>query len=264
MTEKPLIEINGLVKTFEQPDGSPLLVLDGIDLTVEKNTLTTLIGPSGCGKSTFLNILTGLEDPTGGEIRFHPEGKGKVEFGYVFQAARLLPWMRVIDNVRFVHDDGRPRAETDRLARRYLEMVGLKDFMNVFPHQLSGGMQQRVGIARALSLEPDILLMDEPFSHLDEITAKRMRRDLIGIWERSGVTILFVTHDLSEAAVLSDRILFLSRKPAKIFKDARIDIPRPRHLHNDDFLALHAQLTRDFSEMEGDEEEEAWASGEAV
>jgi NitT/TauT family transport system ATP-binding protein len=125
-------------------------------------------------------------------------------------------------------------------------------------------MQQRVGIARALSLEPDILLMDEPFSHLDEITAKRMRRDLIGIWERSGVTILFVTHDLSEAAVLSDRILFLSRKPAKIFKDARIDIPRPRHLHNDDFLALHAQLTRDFSEMEGDEEEEAWASGEAV
>ena len=144
--------------------------------------------------------------------------------------------MRVIDNVRFVHDDGRSRAETERLARFYLEMVGLKDFMNVFPHQLSGGMQQRVGIARVLSLEPDILLMDEPFSHLDEITAKRMRRDLIGIWGRSGVTILFVTHDLSEAAVLSDRILFLSRKPAKIFKDVLIDLPRPRHLHNDEFL----------------------------
>ena len=118
MTEKPLIEINALVKAFEQPDGSPLLVLDGIDLTVEKNTLTTLIGPSGCGKSTFLNILTGLEAPTGGEILFHPEGKEKVEFGYVFQAARLLPWMRVIDNVRFVHDDGRSLAETERLARR--------------------------------------------------------------------------------------------------------------------------------------------------
>ena len=256
MTDKPLIQIEGLVKAFEQPDGSPLLVLNGIDLTVEKNSLTTLIGPSGCGKSTFLNILTGLEDPTSGEIRFHPAGKNTVEFGYVFQAARLLPWMRVIDNVRFVHDDGRPREETDRLARRYLEMVGLKDFMDVFPHQLSGGMQQRVGIARALSLEPDILLMDEPFSHLDEITAKRMRRDLIRIWKQTGVTILFVTHDLLEAAVLSDRILFLSQKPAKIYKDVRVEMPWPRRFEDDGFLNFHAQLSRDFAYMEGDEEEE--------
>ncbi len=256
MWEKPLIEIQKLVKAFPQPDGKDLLVLNGIDLTVEKNSLTTLIGPSGCGKSTFLNILTGLEEPTAGRILFHPVRKGKVEFGYVFQAARLLPWMKVIDNVLFVHDGDLPLKESERLARHYLELVGLKDFMDVFPHQLSGGMQQRVGIARALSLEPDILLMDEPFSHLDEITAKRMRRDLIEIWKKSGVTILFVTHDLSEAAVLSDRILFLSRKPAKIHKEVEIEIPRPRKLHDDDFLNLHAQLSREFAYMEGDEEED--------
>jgi ABC-type nitrate/sulfonate/bicarbonate transport system ATPase subunit len=255
MTEKPLIEIVGLKKSFSQPDDSELSVLAGIDLTVEKNSLTTLIGPSGCGKSTFLNILTGLEAPTGGEIRFHPQGKKTVEFGYVFQAARLLPWMKVIDNVLFVHDNDRPTGETGTLARRYLEIVGLKDFMDVYPHQLSGGMQQRVGIARALSLEPDILLMDEPFSHLDEITAKRMRRDLIEIWKESKVTILFVTHDLSEAAVLSDRILFLTQKPAKIHEDVRIDIPRPRKLHDEEFLNLHARLTREFAYMEGDEDD---------
>ncbi|MFQ5693599.1 MAG: ABC transporter ATP-binding protein, partial [Nitrospinota bacterium] len=216
----------------------------------------TLIGPSGCGKSTLLNVLTGLEHPTGGEIRFRPKGKDKIEFGYVFQAARLLPWMKVIDNVLFVHDASRPRGEIQRLARHYLELVGLKDFLHVFPHQLSGGMQQRVGIARALSLEPDILLMDEPFSHLDEITAKRMRKDLIRIWRQTSVTILFVTHDLMEAAVLSDRIVFLSRKPARIYKDVRVDLPWPRQFHDDVFLDFHAQLSRDFAYMEGEEDDE--------
>lgn len=252
MNEKPLIEIVGLKKSFQQPDGGELKVLDGIDLTVQKNSLTTLIGPSGCGKSTFLNVLTGLEAPTEGEIRFHSQEKKTFKFGYVFQAARLLPWMKVIDNVLFVHRV--QTAESRKLAQHYLEVVGLKDFVDVYPHQLSGGMQQRVGIARALSLEPDILLMDEPFSHLDEITAKKMRRDLIGIWKESKVTILFVTHDLSEAAILSDRVLFLCQKPAKVEEDVVIDIPRPRKLHDEDFLSLHARLSQKFSFMEGDEE----------
>ncbi|MFQ5691639.1 MAG: ABC transporter ATP-binding protein [Nitrospinota bacterium] len=245
-----LIEFRNLVKKFPVPGHPDLLVIDGLSFTVEKGTFTTLIGPSGCGKSTLLNILTGLEQPTDGDIRFFHAKRDGVCFGYVFQSARLLPWKTALDNVLFVHDNPETRKKARPQARYYLEMVGLKDFADRYPHELSGGMQQRVGIARALSLEPDILLMDEPFSHLDEITAKKMRLDLIEIWKRAGVTILFVTHDLMESAVLSDRILFLTQKPAKIYLDKRIDLPRPRRTTDEKFLALQAELSSRFEEMQ--------------
>ncbi|MFQ5915148.1 MAG: ABC transporter ATP-binding protein [Nitrospinota bacterium] len=245
-----LIEFRNLVKRFFLEGGEDLLVINGMSFTVEKGTFTTLIGPSGCGKSTLLNILTGLELPTEGDIRFYSSRGDRVVFGYVFQSARLLPWKSGLENVLFVHDDPETRKKARPRARQYLEMVGLKDFMDRYPHELSGGMQQRVGIARALSLEPDILLMDEPFSHLDEITAKKLRQDLIEIWERAGVTILFVTHDLMEAAVLSDRILFMTQKPSRIYLDKLIHIPRPRVTSNKRFLSLQVELSQEFETMQ--------------
>ncbi|MDP6084455.1 MAG: ABC transporter ATP-binding protein [Nitrospinota bacterium] len=245
-----LIELRNLVKKFPVDGGGNLLVINGMSFTVEKGSFTTLIGPSGCGKSTLLNILTGLEHPTEGDIRFYSAKGDRVEFGYVFQSARLLPWKTALNNVLFVHDSPEARKKAEPRARHYLDLVGLEDYMDRHPHELSGGMQQRVGIARALSLEPDILLMDEPFSHLDEITAKKLRQDLIEIWRRAGVTILFVTHDLSEAALLSDRILFLTQKPSKIHLDQRIDIPRPRTHTDPEFLILQVELSGKFESMQ--------------
>lgn len=244
-----LIRVNGLKKVFHQ-DGGELLVLDNLSFDVEEGSFTTLLGPSGCGKSTLLNILTGLEDLSAGTIDISSTGREKVKKSYVFQTARLLPWKSVIDNITFVHGMEKSKEEGAGIAIKYLKLVGLEEFAHHYPHQLSGGMQQRVGIARALSVEPVVLLMDEPFSHLDEITAKRMRADLVDIWQKTKVTIFFITHDLSEAALLSDRIIFMTQKPAQIYKDFTIDLPRPRSEEDQRFFELQTKLSRQFHLMQ--------------
>ena len=244
-----LIRVNGLKKVFHQ-DGSELVVLDNLSFEVEEGSFTTLLGPSGCGKSTLLNILTGLEDLSAGIIDISSTDAEKIKMSYVFQTARLLPWKSIIDNITFVHGMEKSKEKGAEVAIKYLKLVGLEEFAHHYPHQLSGGMQQRVGIARALSIEPSILLMDEPFSHLDEITAKRMRTDLVDIWKKTKVTIFFITHDLSEAALLSDRIIFMTQKPAKIYKDFTIDLPRPRSEEDQKFFELQTKLSREFHLMQ--------------
>lgn len=251
---KKLIHCEGLRKVFPTENGE-LVVLDGLNFEIEEESFVTLLGPSGCGKSTLLNIMRGLDKLTEGSIEMNCSGTEKINMAYVFQTARLLPWKTVLDNITFVHDPQKmPKDEIIEKAMKYLELAGLGDFANHFPHQLSGGMQQRVGIARALSVEPDVLLMDEPFSHLDEITAKKMRDDLVDIWERTKVTIFFITHDLSEAALLSDRIILLTQKPTTIYKEIKIELTRPRNEGDIKFFELNKELSRIFQLMESSAE----------
>ena len=191
-----------VVKEFPPPTKNQPTVraLDGLDFEMSGQTFVSMVGPSGCGKSTFLNIVSGIEEPTTGDVTVTAEGGGPARLGYVFQDPRLLPWRTVMSNLLYVH-----RQKTDETRahiERYIDMVGLHGFEHMYPAHLSGGMQQRVGIARAFSVEPDLLLMDEPFSHLDAITARSLRDELQAIWKQTKKTVLFVTHDVMEAVQL--------------------------------------------------------------
>jgi NitT/TauT family transport system ATP-binding protein len=245
------IAVNELTKKFSAPGAeTEFVVLDSIDLTVNEGQFVSIVGPSGCGKSTLLNIIAGIETYSGGSVAVSAKaGRASAEprIGYVFQSARLLNWLTVRDNIHFVLEaQNVPRERWPGLVAKYLDIVGLAGQERNYPLRLSGGMQQRVAIARALAIEPDILLMDEPFSHLDAITARKMRFDLTEILERAKPTILFVTHDLSEAVFLSDRIYMMSTKPARIFKQVPIDIPRPRKPEDSMIFDLEKTLVRDF------------------
>ena len=245
------ILIEGLYKTFPLPGGGEeFVVLDRIGLALERGSFVCMVGPSGCGKSTLLNIIAGIEPLNGGDIRFNPDdspGDSGARIGYVFQKARLLNWLTVRDNITFALEaQDISKDRWDNLVGNYLEMVGLGGQERNFPLNLSGGMQQRVGIARALAIEPDILLMDEPFSHLDEITARRLRVDLVEIWQRARTTILFVTHDLSEAVFLADEIYMMTAKPGRIFRQVHIDVPRPREHEDPRLFELEKTLVKEF------------------
>ena len=249
-----VVAVNNLTKKFNEPDGSKeFIVLDAISLNVDEGNFASIVGPSGCGKSTLLNIIAGIEtheSHEGGSVKVFPKaGKSNSipRVGYVFQNARLLNWLPVEGNIQFALEAQEiPKERWHELVTRYLEMVGLEGQERNYPLNLSGGMQQRVAIARALAIEPDILLMDEPFSHLDEITARKMRFDLMGILEMAKPTILFVTHDLGEAVFLSDQIYMMSTKPARIFKQISIDVPRPRQPEDPVIFDLEKELVREF------------------
>lgn len=227
-------------------DQSGVLAISDFTFEVSGHTFVCLVGPSGCGKSTFLNLVSGVEKPTAGTISVTGES-GRAKIGYVFQDPRLLPWRTVLDNMTYVHDGG-DRKSRERKCVHYLDMVGLAHTASMYPAQLSGGMRQRIGIARALSIEPDLLLMDEPFSHLDAITARGLRTELQQLWQASGATVLFVTHDVNEAVQLSDRILMMNTG-GTLYADIPITLPRPR-LQTDravvtqqaDVLALFEQM----------------------
>ena len=250
-----IVSVDKLTKRFTVPGGSEekFVVLDSVSLEVDEGAFASIVGPSGCGKSTLLNIIAGIEthdDDDGGSITVHPKAgtAGAVpRTGYVFQSARLLNWLTVEGNIQFALEAQEiPRERWDELVTTYLDMVGLGGQQKNFPLNLSGGMQQRVAIARALAIEPDILLMDEPFSHLDEITARKMRFDLMGILERAKTTILFVTHDLGEAVFLSDQIYMMSTRPARIFKQIDVDVPRPRKPEDPQLFDMEKDLVREF------------------
>ncbi len=215
-----VIQIDGLSLTFETGDG-PVYALSEVDLTVDKGDFVSFIGPSGCGKTTLVRVIADLEQPTAGHISVegvtpHQARLGRI-YGYVFQAPVLYPWRTVERNVTLpLEVMGLSGPERSQRAARYLELVNLKGFEKKFPWQLSGGMQQRVSIARALSFEPEMLLMDEPFGALDEITRDHLNEQLLRLWERTQKTVVFVTHSIPEAVFLSSKIVVMSPRPGRI------------------------------------------------
>ncbi len=241
------IAVKNLRKSFTTTDGDELLALDDVTFEVAENEFVCILGPSGCGKSTILNIFCGLETPSNGSIEIRKGESGRPSVGYIFQEARLLPWRTALQNIRFVVDPLPlvPREAQRRIAES-LELVGLAKFANAYPHELSGGMQQRVAIARALAIDPEVLLMDEPFSSLDEITARGMRNMLLELWERRRKTIVFVTHNMFEAAFLSDRILLMTRRPGRIYKAVITGLPRPRNYEDPNVFSVSVSVARDF------------------
>ena len=230
----PVIEIEKLSLTFQTWD-SPVFALSDVSLRVDRGDFVSLIGPSGCGKTTLLRVIADLEQPTAGRIAIEGvsprEARMRRIYGYVFQAPVLYPWRTVQSNVALpLEIMGVARAERQERARHYLELVDLTGFERKFPWQLSGGMQQRVSIARALSFEPDLLLMDEPFGALDEITRDHLNEQLLRLWERTGKTVVFVTHSIPEAVFLSSRIVVMSPRPGRISDAIDSSLPRGRTL----------------------------------
>jgi NitT/TauT family transport system ATP-binding protein len=239
------VSVLNLRKVFSGEDRD-VVALERVSFEASGHTFVSIVGPSGCGKSTLLNILAAVETPTEGTADITKDGS-RARVGYVFQAPRLLPWRSVMDNMLFVQPE--QTDEVRERAARYLNMVGLSEQHKTWPAQLSGGMQQRVGIARAFSIEPDALLMDEPFSHLDAITARGLRRELHGMWMETKKTVLFVTHDVGEAVELSDRIVILA-KGGKLRKDLALDLPFPRDPADDKVALTKAEVLREFEELD--------------
>jgi ABC-type nitrate/sulfonate/bicarbonate transport system ATPase subunit len=251
----PKIRLERVSKRFPLPRGGELRVLERLDLVVEEGALLSIVGPSGCGKSTLLNMLAGLEPASEGRILVGGKevgpGRGTVRVGYVFQQPRLLSWRTLRGNVLLpLEEMGLSRAEREARADRYLALVGLQEFAHYYPLQVSGGMQQRVAIARALAVEPEVLLADEPFSALDEITARRLREEFVRIWQTTGQTVLFVTHSIREAVFLSTRVVVVTPRPARIYLDVPVPIPHPRAYEDDRLFALEREITREFLRME--------------
>ena len=229
-----MLEVRRLSKIFfeqNDPRKPGLVALYNISLAIRKNEFVSLLGPSGCGKTTLIRIIAGLLTADRGEVLVNSQvvnspGRDRC---MVFQQFGLLPWRTVISNVEFgLEIDGVPREERRALAEQFLELVGLKGFENYYPHQISGGMQQRVGIARALSKKPEILLMDEPFGAVDAQTREQLQEELLKIWAQTETTVAFVTHSIDEAIYLSDRVVVMQARPGRIKEEVIIDLPRPR------------------------------------
>ncbi len=245
--------VEHLNKTFPALErrSDPTTAIDDLSFEITGHVFVSVVGPSGCGKSTLLNIVSGIDAPTTGTVSVS-EGGRPARLGYVFQEARLLPWRTVTQNMLYVQDGKGAGAREHALE--YLKMVGLEGAGDRFPAQLSGGMQQRVGIARAFSVEPDLLLMDEPFSHLDAITARGLREQLQEIWVRTKKTVLFVTHDVMEAVQLSDRILVLA-PGGRLYADIPIELPRPRRASDTAVATAQAQILQRFETMQEEAEQ---------
>jgi len=245
VSDAPVIEAKDLDLTFQTNDG-PVHALKGVDLTVNKGDFVSFIGPSGCGKTTLLRVIAALEHPTGGRITVNgmtpDEARRQRAYGYVFQAAGLYPWRTIRGNIKLpLEIMGYSKADQDEHVERVLELVDLKGFGKKFPWQLSGGMQQRASIARALAFDADILLMDEPFGALDEIVRDHLNEQLLALWARTQKTIGFVTHSIPEAVYLSTKIVVMSPRPGRITDVIESPLPKERPLDIRDtpeFLAV--------------------------
>jgi NitT/TauT family transport system ATP-binding protein len=243
-----LCEVRGLWHDFKLPNGKPLRVLEDINLTVRPNEIIALLGPSGCGKSTILRILAGLIEPTQGEVLYHGKRLDGLNPGVaiVFQSFALFPWMTVAQNVHTVLQAlGVPRADMVRRAEAAIRLVGLTGFEEAYPRELSGGMKQRVGMARALSVNPEILFLDEPFSQVDALTAESLRAEVIDIWatkEHNLSSVLMVSHDIKEVVYMADRIVVLGASPGRVRTIMENRLPRPRDYRTQEFLRLVDQL----------------------
>ena len=243
MTE-PIISVRDVSLAFPAKNGGPpIRVLDRVSTTVAPGEFVCIVGPSGCGKSTLLNIIGGFLKATEGETRVEGEpvrGPDPRRI-FVFQENGVFPWLTVRENIGFGLR-GRPAAERDQIVAHYTEMVGLTGFERAYPRELSGGMRQRVEIARALAADPRIIYMDEPFGALDFITRLKMRADLVRIWQAEKKTVLFVTHDIEEAVQLADRVLIMGQRPSTITEAVIIDLPRPRDLDSPGYLQKRDQI----------------------
>ena len=241
-----ILTIRGVTKRFSVGDGE-LEALAPVDLSIPTGEFVCMIGASGCGKSTLLRIIAGFEEPTTGNVAVYGKaitGPGS-DRGMVFQDYALFPWMTVSQNVSFGPRQRQlPREEIAKTADEFVRMVGLERFADRYPNQLSGGMKQRVAIARVLANTASILLMDEPFGALDALTREQLQNELLQIWKRTGVTTIFVTHSVEEAVLLADRVLVMSAGPGRIDSDFRIDLPRPRDVSSPEFNALRRDIAR--------------------
>ena len=214
----------------DQATGERLLAVDRVDLDIAEGQFVSIVGPSGCGKSTFLKIVNGLFPATEGTIAIRQAKTGSAH-AMVFQDSSLFPWYDIVDNVAYgLVCQGVPRKDAQARAKPFIDLVSLTGFEKKFPYQLSGGMQQRANLARALTVDPEILLMDEPFAALDAQTRELMQAELLRIWREANKTVLFITHQIDEAIYLSDRVLVMSARPGRILADITIDLPRPREL----------------------------------
>ncbi|MHA6616550.1 ABC transporter ATP-binding protein [Pseudonocardia sp. DLS-67] len=226
------VALSGVHKSYHTKRGDQVVALDAIDLAIPQGEFVSIVGPSGCGKSTLLKIVLGQTLPTAGAVTFGGElTEGRHRLGMVFQQALLLPWRTVRQNLLLSHDlNGTPPGGSDAVADAMLLKLGLQDFADKYPNELSGGMQQRVGIGRALVHDPQILMMDEPFGALDALTRDQLGMDLLEIWERDRKTVLFVTHSVPESVLLSDRVVVMTPRPGRIAEIIDVDLPRPREL----------------------------------
>lgn len=240
-----IIECRGVCKSFETPEGEHQVIKD-LNMEAKENEFLVLFGPGQCGKTTIMNLIAGFEPASEGSMTFLGKeiSKPGPERGVVFQSTALFPWMTTMGNVEYgLKMAGVKKEERRRRAQKYIDLVGLQGFENSFPVQLSGGMRQRVGIARAYCNEPKVMLMDEPFGALDAQTRYLMQEELQRIWDAEKRTVIFVTNNIEEAIYLADRILVLTNCPATVKREYKIDLPRPRNLVSPEFLALRKEIT---------------------
>lgn len=242
----PILEVSQLDKSFSS-SGRTVQALRGVSLRVNKGEFVCLIGASGCGKSTLLRILAGFETPSSGKVLMYgmPISSPGPERGMVFQDFGLFPWLTVKENIAFgPHQRGLPYARLSAIAEHFMDMVGLGKFTDFYPGQLSGGMKQRVAIARVLANDCEVLLMDEPFGALDALTREKLQQDLLEIWQRTKLTVIFVTHAVEEAVLLSDRVVVMTAGPGRIEQDVRIKLERPRDIAGIQFNQTRSDITR--------------------
>jgi len=240
----PLLDVQGICKSFLKPDGDQLVVLENVNLTLRPGEIVGLLGRSGSGKSTLLRVIAGLDDPSGGEVNYlgQPVSGPASGIAMVFQSFALFPWLTVLENVQLgLEALGVPEAEMRKRSLQAIDLIGLDGFESAYPRELSGGMRQRVGFARALVVHPNILLMDEPFSALDVLTAETLRTDFLDLWGEGQLpikSVLLVTHNIEEAVQMCDRMLIFSTHPGRVIGEIPVDLPQPRHAHDPRFRAL--------------------------
>ncbi len=244
--KKVKIRAIDLTKIYKNNE-SEIVALDNLNLSVNENEFVVIVGPSGCGKSTFLRIVAGFEKPTQGKVLL--DGKEIIgpgpDRGFVFQEPVLYPWRTVLDNITFgLEVQGVKKDEARKIAMKYIKIIGLEGFENAYPYSLSGGMKQRVEIARALAYNPEVLLMDEPFGALDAQTRKIMQGELIRVWERLKKTVIFVTHSVIEAVYLADRIVVMTARPGKVKSIIKVGLPRPRSYTGEKFLKIREKVLK--------------------
>lgn len=249
MNERTGLQINHVKKIFNQPTG-PLEVLSDINFSIKPGKFISIVGASGCGKSTLIRIIAGLEKATAGEVIVEGRKvvKPSIDVGLIFQESRLYPWLSVEDNIAFGIHEKLSKDEKKALVQEYIDLVELTGFEKSLPKQLSGGMQQRVSIARTLINKPDVLLLDEPFGALDALTRINMQNEILKIWEKQRTTMILITHDIDEAIFLSDRIVILSNRPGEISKVIPVEMSKPRDRSSYEFMKIRREIYLEFFE----------------